>query len=70
MLQVIEAFARASGREIPYAIEARRLGDLPAYWADPSKANAELGWTATRTIDDMCEDTWRWQSQNPNGYPD
>ena len=70
VLQVVQAFARASGREIPYEVVPRRPGDLPAYWADPSKANRELGWKATRNIDDMCVDTWRWQSQNPNGYPD
>ncbi|MCF8609461.1 UDP-glucose 4-epimerase GalE [Gordonia sp. HY285] len=70
VLEVIAAFGRASGRDIPYEIVPRRPGDLPAYWADPSKANAELGWTATRTIDDMCADTWRWQSKNPNGFPD
>ncbi|NLG46542.1 UDP-glucose 4-epimerase GalE [Gordonia sp. (in: high G+C Gram-positive bacteria)] len=70
VLQVVQAFARASGREIAYEVVPRRPGDLAAYWADPSKANRELGWRATRTIDDMCTDTWRWQSQNPAGYPD
>ncbi|WP_132992380.1 UDP-glucose 4-epimerase GalE [Gordonia zhaorongruii] len=70
VLEVIAAFERASGRDIPYAVAPRRSGDLPAYWADPSKANRELGWEATRTIDDMCVDTWRWQSQNPDGFPD
>ncbi|MGB3698550.1 MAG: UDP-glucose 4-epimerase GalE [Gordonia sp. (in: high G+C Gram-positive bacteria)] len=70
VLQVIDAFSRASGREIPYEVVPRRPGDLPAYWADPSKANHELGWRTTRSIDDMCADTWRWQSQNPDGYPD
>ena len=70
VLQVVQAFARASGREIAYEVVPRRPGDLAAYWADPSKANRELGWRATRNIDDMCTDTWRWQSQNPAGYPD
>ncbi|MCF8603176.1 UDP-glucose 4-epimerase GalE [Gordonia sp. HY442] len=70
VLEVVASFARASGRDVPYEVLPRRAGDLPAYWADPSKANAELGWRATRTIDDMCEDTWRWQSKNPNGFPD
>ncbi|GAA4669254.1 UDP-glucose 4-epimerase GalE [Gordonia humi] len=70
VLEVIAAFERASGRPIPYEVVPRRAGDLPAYWADPSKANAELGWKATRTIDDMCVDTWRWQSKNPNGFSD
>jgi UDP-glucose 4-epimerase len=70
VLQMISAFERASGRTIPYDIAPRRPGDLPATWADPSRANAELGWRATKSIDDMCADTWRWQSQNPNGYED
>ena len=46
----------------------RRPGDLPAFWADPTKAEQELGWTTSRTVDDMCRDTWTWQSQNPQGY--
>ncbi|MFT3716679.1 MAG: UDP-glucose 4-epimerase GalE [Gordonia sp. (in: high G+C Gram-positive bacteria)] len=70
VLELVNAFAKASGQEIPYAIDSRRPGDLPAYWADPSRAHAELGWRATRTVDDMCADSWRWQSQNPDGYPD
>ncbi|QRY62777.1 UDP-glucose 4-epimerase GalE [Gordonia sp. PDNC005] len=70
VLDVVNAFSRASGRDIPYEVVPRRPGDLPAYWADPSKANDELGWKAIRTIDDMCVDTWRWQSKNPNGFPD
>ncbi len=68
VLEVIHAFERASGHTIPYDVVGRRAGDLPAYWADPTRANEELGWRATRTIDDMCADTWRWQSANPNGY--
>ncbi|AUH67811.1 MULTISPECIES: UDP-glucose 4-epimerase GalE [Gordonia] len=70
VLQLVAAFERASGRTIPYEVVARRPGDLAANWADPSKANRELGWHAGRGIDDMCADVWRWQSQNPNGYPD
>jgi UDP-glucose 4-epimerase len=70
VLQVVKAFERASGRQIPYEVVGRRAGDLPASWADPRRANEELGWRATRTIDDMCADTWRWQSQNPHGYED
>ncbi|GAC57027.1 UDP-glucose 4-epimerase [Gordonia hirsuta DSM 44140 = NBRC 16056] len=70
VLQLADAVVRASGREIPYRIVPRRPGDQAAYWADPAKANAELGWQATRTVDDMCADSWRWQSQNPDGYPD
>lgn len=68
VLEVIHAFERASGREIPYDVVDRRPGDLPAFWADPSKAEQELGWTTSRTVDDMCRDTWTWQSQNPQGY--
>jgi UDP-glucose 4-epimerase len=70
VLQLLRAFERAVGRELPYEIGPRRAGDLPAFWADPARAHAELGWRATRTIDDMCVDTWRWQSQNPQGYPE
>ncbi|QUD82027.1 UDP-glucose 4-epimerase GalE [Gordonia polyisoprenivorans] len=70
VLEVIKAFERASGREIPYEIAPRRPGDIAASYADPSRANADLRWYATKTIDDMCADTWRWQSNNPNGYPD
>lgn len=70
VLQLVDSFARASGQEIPYQITARRPGDAPAYWADASKANAELGWRTRKTLDDMCADSWRWQSQNPDGYPD
>ncbi|WP_311208698.1 MULTISPECIES: UDP-glucose 4-epimerase GalE [unclassified Aeromicrobium] len=68
VLEMIHAFERASGREIPYDVVERRPGDLPAFWADPSKAEQELGWTTSRTVDDMCRDTWTWQSQNPQGY--
>ena len=70
VLEMVKAFERASGTPIPYDIVGRRAGDLPASWADPTRANDELGWVATRTVDDMCADTWRWQSQNPNGYED
>ncbi|PZR53552.1 UDP-glucose 4-epimerase GalE [Xylanimonas oleitrophica] len=70
VLQLLHAFERAVGRELPYEIGPRRPGDLPASYADPSRAEKELGWRATRTIDDMCADTWRWQSQNPDGYPE
>ncbi len=70
VLQVVAAFERACGHTIPYAVVGRRAGDLPAYWADPTRAHDELGWRATRTLDDMCADAWRWQSANPNGYED
>ncbi|GAA1772468.1 UDP-glucose 4-epimerase GalE [Nostocoides vanveenii] len=70
VLEMVAAFARASGREVPYEIGPRRAGDQPRSWADPTKANSELGWATTRSIDDMCADTWRWQSANPTGYED
>jgi len=62
VLQMVRAFERASGRPVPYCIAARRPGDVPAYWADPSQAARLLGWQATRGVDRMCEDAWRWQS--------
>jgi UDP-glucose 4-epimerase len=68
VLEVIKAFERACGRNIPYKVFDRRPGDVPASYADPSKANHELSWFATKTLDDICQDAWRWQSQNPNGY--
>jgi len=68
VLEVVAAFERACGKPIPYRIVARRPGDLPVSYADPSKANRELNWFAQRRIDEMCADVWRWQSGNPNGY--
>lgn len=68
VLQIVEAFKKASGRDVPYQIKPRRPGDIAECWADPSKAERELGWKATRDINKMCEDAWRWQSQNPNGF--
>lgn len=68
VLQIIQAFSKACGRDLPYVIDPRRPGDLPAYWADASRAAAELGWVAKYDIDDMCVDSWNWQSHNPNGY--
>ena len=70
VLEMLRAFEHAVGRELPYRVVARRPGDVAVSYADPTKANAELGWRATRTIDDMCVDQWRWQSANPHGYPD
>ena len=69
VLEVIKAFQTASGREIPYVIGSRRAGDLPEYWADNAKAKALFGWQAQYTLQDMCRDTWCWQSKNPQGYP-
>lgn len=68
VLDVVRAFEQASGRPIPYRIVARRPGDVPAYWGDPSLAKEKLGWTATRSLEEMCRDVWRWQSGNPEGF--
>lgn len=68
VLDMVNAFGKAVGRPIPYEIVERRPGDVPACYADCSKAKEELHWEAKKTLDDMCEDSWRWQSQNPNGY--
>ncbi len=68
VLQVLKAFEKASGREIPHKIAPRRPGDIAECFADPSKAAKELNWKAQYQIDEMCEDSWRWQSNNPNGY--
>lgn len=70
VLELLRAFERAAGKQLPYEIVDRRPGDLAAYWADPSLANLELNWRAAKTVDDMCADTWRWQKNNPDGYPD
>lgn len=68
VLDVIKAFSRVSGRNVAYEVTARRPGDLPAYWADPSLAREELGWKSERGLEDMVTDVWRWQSGNPVGY--
>ncbi len=70
VLELLHTFERAVGRELPYEIVARRPGDLAAAYADPSKARRELGWSTSKSVDDMCVDAWRWQQQNPQGYPD
>lgn len=68
VLDMVKAFEKASGRKVPYRITARRPGDIAACYADPGKAWKELGWQAEKGIEEMCEDAWRWQSTNPNGY--
>ncbi len=68
VLDMIKAFSKACGHDVPYKIEARRPGDIDSCYADPSFAKAEIGFEATRNLEDMCRDAWRWQSQNPNGY--
>ena len=68
VLEIINAFSKACGHEVPYVIEARRPGDVTANYADCTKARELMGWEARYTIDDMCRDSWNWQSHNPNGY--
>ncbi len=68
VLDMIKAFGKACGRELPYEIEARRPGDIAECYADPTKAREEIGFVAKRNLEDMCADGWRWQQQNPNGY--
>ena len=70
VLEMLAAFGRACGHELSYEIQARRPGDVAACWADPARAERELGWRAVRTLEQMCADAWRWQSTNPTGYPD
>jgi UDP-glucose 4-epimerase len=68
VLDVIKAFEKASGKKIPFKITDRRPGDIAEVYADPEKAVRELGWSAERDIFQMCQDAWRWQSKNPDGY--
>lgn len=68
VLEVVDAFEEVCGKPIPYTITKRRPGDVAVCFADPSKAQKELGWSAQRNLAEMCRDTWHWQSQNPNGY--
>lgn len=70
VLQLRDAFVKASGVDVPYVIDPRRPGDPDEVYADASKALNLLGWKAERGVEEMCEDTWRWQSNNPNGYDD
>jgi len=68
VLDMVNAFEKATGQAVPYKIVDRRPGDIAASFADPSRAEKELNWKAEKTLEDMCRDAWRWQSQNPNGY--
>ena len=70
VMQVLAAFGRSCGRELPHEVVPRRAGDVAACWADPAHAEAVLGWKARRSLEAMCDDAWRWQSANPMGYPD
>lgn len=68
VLELVHAFERATGKPLPHKIAARRPGDAPASFADPSRALELFGWKAKRGIDEICRDAWNWQSKNPNGY--
>ncbi len=68
VLDVVKAFEKASGKKVPYKLVDRRAGDIAKCFANPSYAKEILGWVAKRNLDEMCEDSWRWQSNNPNGY--
>ena len=70
VLEVVRAFEAASGHKVRYRIAPRRAGDVAECYADPSRAAEKIGWRATRSIEDMCADAWRWQSANPDGYAD
>jgi UDP-glucose 4-epimerase len=65
---MVSTFEKVTGKPIPYTISSRRPGDIGACYADPTKAELELGWVAEKGIHEMCTDSWRWQSNNPNGY--
>lgn len=68
VLEVVSAFEKASKRPVPYKITPRRAGDIPRIYADPARAERELGWKARRSLEEMCADAWRWQNNNPDGY--
>ncbi len=68
VLDMVRAFEAASGKPVPYQVQARRPGDIAACYANPARASQILGWTATHKLEAMCADAWRWQSSNPNGY--
>lgn len=68
VLDMVKAFEKSSGKQIPFQIVDRRPGDVAACYADPAKAAKELGWTAKRSLEEMCADSWRWQEKNPNGF--
>ncbi len=70
VLEIVKTFERVTGQKVPYQIVERRPGDIAVCYADPGKAKRELGWEAVYNLERMCEDIWRWQTQNPNGYQD
>ena len=68
MLELVKTFERVNGVAVPYKVTPRRPGDIATCYSDPHKAEAVLQWKTEKTVEDMCRDTWRWQSQNPNGF--
>jgi UDP-glucose 4-epimerase len=70
VLEVVRAYAQASGRDVAYRVGPRRPGDVAACYADPTRASQLLGWRAALDLDRMCADSWRWQRMNPNGFAD
>jgi UDP-glucose 4-epimerase len=68
VLDIIKAFSKACGKDLPYVIDPRRPGDIAVCYSDPAKARDVLGWTAGKNLEDMCRDGWNWQSKNPDGY--
>lgn len=70
VLELVNAFITATAQDIPYVFADRRPGDLPEFYADPKRAEAQLGWKTKLSVEDMCRDTWNWQSHNPSGYSD
>jgi UDP-glucose 4-epimerase len=68
VLEMVAAFEKASGKEVPYCIAPRRAGDIASCYADPRYAREVLGWRATKGIHEMCADAWRWQEKNPEGF--
>jgi UDP-glucose 4-epimerase len=68
VMEMLAAFSKACGRDLPYKIAPRRAGDIAAYYGDPAKAARLLGWRATHGVDEMSSSTWKWQSENPNGF--
>ncbi|NLM17687.1 MAG: UDP-glucose 4-epimerase GalE [Candidatus Riflebacteria bacterium] len=70
VMEMLETFEKTTGETVPFKIVGRRPGDLTEIYADPSKALNELGWKAEKTLEDMCKDSWNWQTLNPEGYPD
>ena len=70
VLELIDAFSKAAGKSIPYEITDRRPGDIAASYADASKAKRELDWQTAYSIEQACADSWKWQSNNPNGFAD